>query len=180
MGKATSDLRKEHESVLFVIKILDKMLSAGKKDTSVKVKYYNEVLYFFKVFVDQCHHGKEEKYLFEELFKSGLPKKEGLLEELIHEHDIGRDYISAMNISLKSGEMSLFHFAVVEYMEMIKQHIEKENNDLFKKADKLLDDEKQEELYSKFERHEEEVIGHGVHEELHSMIRKWAREFKVE
>jgi len=180
MGKATVDLKKEHESILFVIKILDKMLSDDKKYATDKARYYNEVLYFFKMFVDQCHHGKEEKYLFEELVKSGLPAKEGLIEELVHEHDIGRDYISAMNISLKSGEMSLFHFAVVEYMEMIKLHIEKENNDLFKRADRLLDDAKQEQIYSKFEEHEEEVIGHGVHEELHSMIQKWAREFKVD
>ncbi|MHC1720966.1 MAG: hemerythrin domain-containing protein [Clostridiaceae bacterium] len=179
MGKATSDLKKEHESILFVLKILRKMLS-GDKDNVDKVKYYSEVLYFFKIFVDQCHHGKEEKYLFVEMLKSGLSENEGLIRELIREHDIGRDYISAMNISLKSGEMSLFHFAVVEYMDMIKLHIDKENNDLFKKIDKLLNEAKQDEIFSKLEQHEEEVIGHGVHEELHSMIQKWAEEFKVD
>ena len=29
----------------------------------------------------------------------------------------------------------------------------------------------------KFEEHEESVIGHGVHEELHAMINKWEKEF---
>ena len=46
-------------------------------------------------------------------------------------------------------------------------------------ADKLLNDAKQNELFEKFEQHEETVIGHGVHEELHSMIHKWEREFIV-
>ena len=45
-------------------------------------------------------------------------------------------------------------------------------------ADKLLDDKKQDELYERFEIHEETVIGHGVHEELHSKIHKWEDEFK--
>jgi len=44
-------------------------------------------------------------------------------------------------------------------------------------ADQLLDEETQDALFEKFEQHEESVIGHGVHEELHSMIHNWATEF---
>jgi hemerythrin-like domain-containing protein len=60
MGKATLDLRKEHDSVLHVLKILDKMMSTDKKEDIVKLKYYNELVYFLKIFADKCHHGKEE------------------------------------------------------------------------------------------------------------------------
>ena len=44
-------------------------------------------------------------------------------------------------------------------------------------AGKILDEEKQFELFEKFEKHEESIIGHGVHEELHGMIHKWSEEF---
>lgn len=39
-------------------------------------------------------------------------------------------------------------------------------------ADKLLDEEKQDSLFAKFEQHEENVVRHGVHEKLHAMIHK--------
>jgi hypothetical protein len=44
-------------------------------------------------------------------------------------------------------------------------------------ADRLIDDAAQDEMFEKFEQHEESVIGHGVHEELHAMIHKWEGEF---
>jgi len=35
-------------------------------------------------------------------------------------------------------------------------------------------------LYEKFEQHEENVIGLGVHEKLQAMIDGWAEDFNVE
>jgi hemerythrin-like domain-containing protein len=61
----------------------------------------------------------------------------------------------------------------------MRNHIDKENNALFVMADKVLDDARQNELFEMFETYEEMVIGHGVHEELHSMIHKWEEEFTV-
>ena len=40
-------------------------------------------------------------------------------------------------------------------------------------ADRLISDEKQMELFMLFEAHEENVIGHGVHEQLHAQIHDW-------
>jgi hypothetical protein len=42
-----------------------------------------------------------------------------------------------------------------------------------------LDDARQNELFEKFENHEETVVGHGIHEELHAMIHKWEDEYNV-
>ena len=40
-------------------------------------------------------------------------------------------------------------------------------------ADRVLGEEEQNLLYEKFEQHEENVIGQGVHDKLHSMIDIW-------
>ena len=40
-------------------------------------------------------------------------------------------------------------------------------------ADELLTEDEQNVLFGKFEEHEENVIGHGIHEELHAMIHRW-------
>jgi hemerythrin-like domain-containing protein len=179
MGKATGDLRKEHDSILHVLKILDKMMSTDEKEDIVKIKYYNELVYFLKIFADKCHHGKEEKHFFVELVDKGIPNEDGLIESLLQEHSQSREDISMMSKSLESKDLTGFNTAAAEYRDLLKSHIEKENNVLFPMADQLLDEEMQDALFEKFEQHEESVIGHGVHEELHSMIHNWAAEFEV-
>ena len=130
MGKATQDLRKEHDAILHVLKIMGEMTSMNAKEDNNKVKHYNELVYFLKIFADKCHHGKEENYLFEVLIKNGVPNEGGPIGVLLQEHNQGREYIALMNKSLESKH------------------------------------------------HEESVIGHGVHEELHSMIHRWSEELE--
>jgi len=98
---------------------------------------------------------------------------------MLQEHKQGREYLALMNESLQSKDMAGFIDAAAKYRTLLQSHIEKESNILFVMADQLLDDAKQDELFEKFEQHEENVIGHGVHEQLHTMIHRWAAEFEV-
>lgn len=177
MGKATQDLRKEHDSILHVLDILDKMLISTSKDDAEKMRYFNEVVYFLKTFADKCHHGKEEDYLFVELVEKGIPKEGGPVGVMLEEHKLGRRYISEMADALAEKKLTDFEVAARGYADLLRHHIEKENNILFEMADNVISEEEQDDLFEKFEKHEEEVIGHGVHEELHSMIHKWSEEF---
>ncbi len=179
MGKATQDLRNEHDAILHVFTIIDKMLSTGTKEDIEVFKFGNELIYFLKTFADKCHHGKEEDYLFKELIARGIPNEGGPIGVLLLEHKQGREYISLMNKSLESKGLINFKTNATKYRDLMRNHIDKENNALFVMADKVLDDAKQDELFEKFETHEETVIGHGVHEELHSMIHKWEDEFNL-
>lgn len=177
MGKATQDLRKEHDSILHVLDILDKMLISTSKDDAEKMRYFNEVVYFLKTFADKCHHGKEEDYLFVELVEKGIPKEGGPVGVMLEEHKLGRRYISEMADALAEKKLTDFEVAARGYADLLRHHIEKENNILFEMADNVISEEEQDDLFEKFEKHEEEVIGHGVNEELHSMIHKWSEEF---
>ncbi len=179
MGKATQDLRNEHDAILHVFTIIDKMLSTGTKEDVEIFKFGDELIFFLKTFADKCHHGKEEDYLFKELVARGIPNEGGPIGVLLLEHKQGREYISLMNKSLESKDLINFKTNAAKYRDLMRNHIDKENNALFVMADKVLDDAKQNELFEKFETHEETVIGHGVHEELHSMIHKWETEFNV-
>jgi hemerythrin-like domain-containing protein len=179
MGKATQDLRNEHDAILHVLKIVDKVVSTDSKDEVEVFKFGNELIYFLKTFADKCHHGKEEDYLFKELIASGIPKEGGPIGVMLLEHQRGREYISLMSKALKSHDLINFKANAAEYRDLLRNHIEKENNALFVIADKLLDDARQNELFEKFEIHEETVVGHGIHEELHSMIHKWEDAYNV-
>jgi hemerythrin-like domain-containing protein len=180
MGKATQDLRNEHEAVLHVLRILDSMLSMGIQKDASNTRYYNELIYFLKIFVDKCHHGKEEEFLFKELVQRGIPNENGPIGVMLREHAQSRQYIATMSKSLETKSLTEFAVAAEYYRDLLRSHIEKENNVLFVMADRILDEATQDALFEKFEQHEENVIGHGVHEELHSMIHEWAAVYKVE
>ena len=62
--------------------------------------------------------------------------------------------------------------SVTDYIELLEQHISKENTMLFSMADKLLSAEMQEKLFDRFETLKEEVIGMGKHEELHKRLER--------
>ena len=48
-------------------------LGAGR----LKLEKLGKILDFFRVFVDRCHHGKEEEYLFPTMEKRGIPADKG-------------------------------------------------------------------------------------------------------
>ncbi len=179
MGKATLDLRKEHEAILFVLQILDQMI-VSKKEPKTLFRYYDELLFFLKTFADKCHHGKEENYLFKELVAKGIPNEGGPVGVMLHEHARGREYIAQMSRCLDGGDIDGIKRAAGQYRDLLRSHIEKENNVLFEMADKVLDEHEQDRMFENFEQYEENVIGHGVHEKLHAMIDIWAEDFGVE
>ena len=180
MGKATQDLKKEHEAILYVLQILDKMMESDNLEAESLLRYYGEVVYFLKIFADKCHHGKEENYLFKELVDKGIPNEGGPVGVMLREHAMGREYIAQMSRSLDEKSIDGFNSAAANYRDLLRNHIDKENNVLFVMADSVLNEQAQIILFEKFEQHEENVVGHGVHEKLHAMIDAWAADFGVE
>lgn len=177
MGKATQDLRKEHESILYVLQIFDKMMISNKNNPDIMLRYYGELLYFLKIFADKCHHGKEESILFKELVSKGIHNEGGPIGAMLQDHTLGRNYIAQMEQSLEKKDINGFNHAASQYRDLLRHHIQKEDDGLFVTADKVLNELEQNHLFEQFEQHEENVIGHGVHEKLHAMIDTWAKAF---
>ncbi|MHB8962334.1 MAG: hemerythrin domain-containing protein [Saccharofermentanales bacterium] len=173
MRKATQDLKNEHDTILHVFKVMDKVISSAKRDEASKHQIYNDYVYFLRTFVNKCHHGKEETYLFKDLELAGVQNEDGPIGQMLKEHAQGKAYVIFMGESLESGDLEKFKKEAAHYEDLLTNHMKKETSILFSTTDKLLDNEKQDLLFKKFEEHEENVLGHGVHEELMAMIRKW-------
>jgi hemerythrin-like domain-containing protein len=131
---------------------------------------------YFSVFVDTCHHGKEEDLLFPAMEKIGVSKNNGPIGVLLHEHQLGRAYVNGMKDALfaykKGNNEALNEFSKNAkcYITLLNEHIHKEDNVLFPLAEKHLTDKKQAELYEGFEKIEAEKIGIGKHDEFHEML----------
>jgi hemerythrin-like domain-containing protein len=179
MGKATQVLRDDHEVILNVLGILDRMILMNSKEDLVLLQYYDEFTYFLKIFADKSHHEKEENFFFRVLINKGLNSEGAPIGIMLEEHNQGRKYVALMNKSLETKDLAEFNIVAKKYLDLSKDHMENENKVLFTMADQLLDNAEQEDLFEKFKKHEESVIGYGIHEKFQSMIHKWAIRFKI-
>ncbi|MDA3793148.1 MAG: hemerythrin domain-containing protein [Elusimicrobia bacterium] len=181
MNKASDDLKHEHEVIKLALQILKKMRDRIMEKTEYDAGATASLLEVFSVFADQCHHGKEEKMLFPAMEEAGILKENGPIAVMLAEHVKGREHIAQMRVAIdvdnKSIDTEKFVDAAKNYIELLIPHIEKENNVLFPMGDNVLSDSKQNELLEDFEKYEENVIGHGKHEEFHELLKKLKAEY---
>ena len=175
--RATQQLKDEHEGVKVMLSILEQISRKLEVVGSLNKEHFEGIIEFLKVFVDKCHHGKEEDLLFPALMAVGVPK-ERPIAVMLQEHEMGRNYIKAMSKAYAEyleGEKSSSKDIIQNvhgYISLLRAHIDKENEFLFVLADSRLTGKKQEELFEGFETIEEERIGIGKHEEFHGLLDK--------
>jgi len=174
--KPTEQLKAEHEGVKLMLRILDKVCDKIKSTQELNQEHFTKMLEFLKVFVDKCHHGKEEDLLFPALEEAGVPKKGGPIGVMLIEHEQGRNHIKGMSEAFdkfKKGDRKA-SVKIAEnsesYIAILTQHIDKEEGILFPMADKVLSKATQDELNEEFEKLEVERIGLGKHEEFHKLL----------
>jgi hemerythrin-like domain-containing protein len=174
--RPTEQLKAEHEGIKLMLEILSIVCAKLKSDQELNQDHFAKMLEFLKVFVDKCHHGKEEDLLFPALEEAGIQKEGGPIGVMLMEHNQGRGYVKSMSEAFdkfKKGDRNA-SAKIVEngesYIVLLTQHIYKENNMLFPMADKVLSEAEQDELDEEFEKLEVERIGLGKHEEFHKLL----------
>lgn len=178
MNFASEDLRNEHEGILFGLEILEEMVRLAIANQKVEIGDVQETIEFFKLFADKCHHGKEEDLYFPSCKELGILNNNdpniNLIEQLLIEHDEGRKYLSQMSESIENSfEEEGFIQAATNYMQLLRTHIQQENDVLFPWGDKKISSDKHTQLLESFEKFEEEVMGTGTHEKLHELLHKF-------
>jgi hemerythrin-like domain-containing protein len=102
---ASQDLINEHEGILFGLTILEKMANEVEQLEEIEVRDIEEMVNFFKLFADKCHHGKEEGLMFPAMERVGVSNEEAPMEQLMLEHEEGRKYIAGMDFSINNGAL---------------------------------------------------------------------------
>ena len=163
--RATEILIKEHDSILEMLDVLGKVCDKLEAAEAVIPEHLEGILSFLQGFADRCHHGKEEDLLFPAMEASGIPREGGPVGVMLTEHVQGRELIQRMVAavaSLKNAEPNApgqFVDAGRGYVRLLSQHIEKENNVLFRMADMRISESKQQELETQFDVVDKEKIG---------------------
>lgn len=174
---AIDELVTEHEAVKLTLKVLGRINFEIEKTGEIgHPEHLKQLFEFFSVFVDKCHHGKEEDLLFPAMEKVGVSREGGPIGVMLKEHQQGRDLVAEMKAALSEYEngdgdgASKLKAHAESYISLLNQHIDKENNVLFPMAVKHLEGGDLTEMKKGFDRIETDRIGAGKHEAFHQML----------
>lgn len=173
--RAIDELIQEHHGIQQMLKVLGALVHKLRAGETVDYAHLDRITEFFTVFVDRCHHSKEEDYLFPALEACGIRREGGPIGVMLSEHAQGRELVARMRAVLRllhdgQSEEANFSSVAEEYQTLLLNHIEKENDILFPLAVSRLPKDQDEELFMAFERLEEERIGKGTHEQFHALL----------
>ncbi len=182
MSKAIDELTHDHDAILSSLSILDAMVGRLGNAGAPSAEDLKGFIGFLKEFADKCHHGKEEGILFPALTGAGMPSQGGPVAVMLSEHVEGRAFIKEMEQAVSGAvsgavEVGAFTRAAQGYAALLRAHIAKENDVLFPMAERFLASPELEKIHGKFQQHEETVIGHGRHEELHRMLKELKQKY---
>src|SRR5215468_7762511 len=171
--KATELLSDEHRVIERVLAVLQKLTT---KPVEKSLDCWRKTLDFFVHFADQCHHFKEEQVLFPAMEAHGIPSDGGPVGMMLTEHEEGRGYVRAMlsAITLCERKNEAAKEVLVDkataYLRLLREHIQKEDEVLFRLADDVIPADEQQKLLRSFEEHEANQMGEGVHEKYLKLV----------
>ncbi len=154
---AVEILYEEHDYILTMLTIMEKIIDQAKNTGHLDPSHFEKVVIFLKGYADRCHHGKEEDLLFPALVEARIPSENGPVGAMLHEHAVGRELIAGMSQSLQkyeAGDHSMLEGVIGnagKYIELLRNHIGKENRILFPMAERVLKAEVLSHLTLRFE-----------------------------
>ena len=174
--QATDILIEEHrviEKVLASLETAANRLSAGQ---AIPMDFFLKAADFIKNFTDGCHHKKEEGILFVALEANGMPRDTGPVAVMLEEHEEGRRLTRAMREAaerVQAGDSTAISQVVqnaLEYVMLLREHIQKEDNILFPMADQVIPVGQHQQIMADFNRIEHEETGEGMYEKYLRMV----------
>jgi hemerythrin-like domain-containing protein len=167
--KTTNQLSRDHQQILRALEILKSAAATWRIDPLRTDEDCRTLLEFLKTFADRCHHSKEEKVLFPKLMQAGIAIDGGPLGVMLYEHERARQLISEMEQALEEKHPADFELCANRYAQLLEDHIAKEDNILFAKAEDVLTNEDDAALLHRFDDIESE-LSEDTHERFHYML----------
>lgn len=147
MHSPTDVLRDEHRVILNALGVLESAADRLAAGGTLPDGWWDRAVAWLRRFADASHHAKEERALFPAMVKAGIPAEGGPIGVMLNEHEHGRALIRAMAAGDATGRV----VAAREYIRLLRQHIDKENEVLFPMADAVLDEQARQALGRQFD-----------------------------
>jgi hemerythrin-like domain-containing protein len=183
--KPTDILSSEHRVIEQVLDCLDKMIQTCQSEHKLDEQSAKDAVDFFRNFADRCHHGKEEAHLFPAMEAKGFARDCGPTGVMLYEHEQGRKFVRGMAEAIEAAakgdaaEQKEFIRNARGYIDLLREHIRKEDHCLFGMANNAFTEQDQQALSAAFENVEANEIGPGVHEKYMKIADDLAAQYGV-
>lgn len=170
----------EHDLIERALSLLETAVASIANGQSIHADFPLWAVRFFQEFADQCHHAKEEDVFFPLLKERGIPEQGGPIGVMLHEHVLGRDCVRQMRDAGQAQPFNPDQFAegARQYIPLLRQHIFKENNVLFRMAERVMSAADDADVTSRFAQVEQERGLSGKHESYSQELVRWERLLK--
>jgi hemerythrin-like domain-containing protein len=91
MQRATDGLEQEHRTIEKILRVIGVLADELAENRTIDSDTLGDICQFLRIYGNECHHGKEESYLFSMLESHGVPEEGCPLGALRHEHERSRD-----------------------------------------------------------------------------------------
>lgn len=160
---ATAVVKHEHDSAEAVVQTLLAIAGNLDEERRIDISLLKEVVFFLRVFADQCQTGQEDALLFSALEAKCMPAEAGLLANLKNDH---QDLVAlTRELSEATGEYALGKDSANEHLgstlrrlaALYRAHISTEDHIVLPLAEKLLSPEELNTLNRDFQRVESQI-----------------------
>jgi len=155
-------LENEHANIKKVIRVIRKISLNIVEGMEVPYDDLYLIIDFIKNYADKYHHGKEEDMLFMDMSNELSDKiGSGPIQGMLIEHNSGRNFVRNLEIALashKNGDKESLIDVIanaVGYGNLLSEHINKEDNMLYRFAINNLKEDTLNKLDAQFDEFEE-------------------------
>lgn len=169
MQKPTDILSEEHQHILKIIEALNKKCQTLSNSQEIDKAFFTQVIDFIRNYADRFHHAKEEDILFKELCKDSVQMHCDPTQQMLYEHELGRNFVKDLERAVEENNTAKVIENAQAYCQLLKEHIDKEDNILYPMADQALNQQIQESILEKFKQAEEQKFKSGTKEKYLSL-----------
>lgn len=157
MKTALKILSDEHKNILEVINALIKECDSIESRKEIDKDFFKKTIDFVKSYADKFHHAKEEDILFVELCKDEVQMHCNPIQQMLYEHDLGRNFIKELEKGVKENNREKIIKNAKEYAHLLQEHIFKEDNILYPMADEALNSNIKNKILERFKKIEQKL-----------------------
>ena len=178
-------MEKEHANILELLKVVRSMCCQIIEGEKADVEDFRKIIDFARNYSDRQHHGKEEKFLFNEMeARLGAMGQNLIRHGMLVEHELCRGHIHDLENALDLYEKdpkTIYKMDIIEaangYATLLTRHIKKENAVVYPFAERSLTPELLKEVDAKVEMFEAETAAQGIQKKYCAMIEELAAKY---
>lgn len=143
-GNITDRLIDEHRLILRMLTVLEKRALRVADGAAPDAEFFLAAVDFIRNYADRFHHAKEEDILFAALVANGMPREHSPVAAMLLEHEEGRAHVRALEAAAlavqagESGRAREIAEHAIAYLELLREHIDKEDHILYPLAERLI------------------------------------------